>query len=194
MKWIIYTLSNPRTGEVRYVGFTSKGARTRLKGHLDQARLKVTHKDKWILSLLSIGLVPALTVLESGSGDGWQEAEKRWIAAFRLKGARLANGTDGGDGGVGLVLTTDERARRSEVTKKKWAELSPEARSARVKPMLASRTREARVAPLLAISRETRQKQSKKRWDNMTLGQRKHAMAAAVAASPRTKKRAGGLS
>jgi hypothetical protein len=53
------------------------------------------------LSLVSIGLHPLLEIIESGSGDGWANAERRWIAFYRASGARLVNGTDGVEGAPG---------------------------------------------------------------------------------------------
>lgn len=113
MKWVIYTLTNPRTNEVRYVGWTSKTPARRLNTHIQAAVSKpaATHRARWILSLLSIGIRPVMTVIESGEGDGWREAERRWIAFFREEGARLVNGTDGGDGTPGLKQTPENTAR-----------------------------------------------------------------------------------
>jgi hypothetical protein len=39
-----------------------------------------------------------LSILETGTGLGWQEADRKWIKTFRESGADLVNATDGGDG------------------------------------------------------------------------------------------------
>ncbi len=126
MNWIIYTLKNPRTNEVRYVGWTSLGANRRLNLHIQAAvgKIPTNHRTKWILSMLSAGLRPVMETVESGSGDGWAEAEQRWIAQFREKGARLTNGTDGGEGTLGVKRTPEqiERTMRGVRGKK----MSPE--------------------------------------------------------------------
>ena len=99
MKWVIYVLKHPRTDEVRYVGWTKQGVDKRLREHIREAvRGQRTHRHRWLLSLVSIGLEPAFEVIEHGTGDGWSEAERRWIAFYRSYGARLVNGTDGGEG------------------------------------------------------------------------------------------------
>jgi hypothetical protein len=41
------------------------------------------------------------------------EAEKRWIAEFRAKGAKLTNATDGGEGTPGFHPNTETRKRMS---------------------------------------------------------------------------------
>ncbi len=100
MRWTVYTLKDPRTGTIRYVGWTVKSLARRLNIHIQDAVSKParSHRAKWILSLLSIGIRPVIDAIEQGQGDGWAQAEKRWIAKFRAEGARLVNGTDGGDG------------------------------------------------------------------------------------------------
>ena len=129
MNWIIYTLRNPRTNEVRYVGWTSRTAARRMNTHIQTAVNKpaTTHKAKWILSLLAIGLRPAMEVIESGTGSGWGEAEQRWIAAFRAKGARLTNATDGGEGTVGYCPTPETRELQSRNSRRQ--PMSPDHRA-----------------------------------------------------------------
>jgi hypothetical protein len=115
LNWAIYVLKNPRTQEVRYVGWTKRSINARMRDHISHARRKHgTHRDRWILSLLSIGLDPLVEVLESGEGAGWADAERRWIAFYRASGARLVNATDGGEGvaGWGTAKQRSERARR----------------------------------------------------------------------------------
>jgi hypothetical protein len=71
---------------------------------------KRSKKNSWIKSLLALGLKPRLEVLELIHliGDDvidkrrLSEAEVFWIAVFRVSGAELKNGTDGGDGGGGF--------------------------------------------------------------------------------------------
>jgi hypothetical protein len=116
MDWFIYTLKNPRTGEVRYVGWTCKTLARRLNTHIQDAVSSPanSHRRKWILSMLAIGIRPVIELIETGSGEKWAEAEKRWIAKFRAEGARLVNATDGGEGTVGYVPRPETRARLSK--------------------------------------------------------------------------------
>lgn len=121
MNWIIYTLKNPRTNEVRYVGWTKRGGNRRLNTHIQEAvgKIATTHKARWILSLLSVGIRPVMDVIESGTGEGWREAEQRWIALFRAQGVRLTNATDGGEGTVGYKPSAKARELTSLRTKGK---------------------------------------------------------------------------
>ena len=114
--WDIYTLSDPRTEQVRYVGVTFRGKR-RFNEHLSRSVMGgKTHRDAWIRSLIALGLRPVYQVIERGQGQGWQDAERRWIAAYR-QSSDLANHTDGGDGAPGYVPTAEWRAMRSAARK-----------------------------------------------------------------------------
>ena len=50
----IYSLSDPNTGEIRYVGKTYNQLRKRLYSHLNECKTgNKSHKINWIKSLLS---------------------------------------------------------------------------------------------------------------------------------------------
>lgn len=116
--WYIYALIDPRTEEIRYIGW-SVDVEKRLGDHCSEARRnRKTYKDKWICSLLSNGLKPIYRILEHGTKD-WASAEQKWITHFRSDGARLVNGTDGGQGGWGRKLSAATRAHLSAVHKGK---------------------------------------------------------------------------
>lgn len=111
--WEIYTLSDPRTHEVRYVGVTFRGKK-RYNEHISRAMTGgKTHRDCWIRSLITAGMRPLYRVVETGSGDGWQDAERVWIAKYR-QSERLVNHTDGGDGTPGLPISPEMRRKLSE--------------------------------------------------------------------------------
>jgi hypothetical protein len=112
INWVIYVLRNPLTNEVRYVGWTSQNPRKRFLNHFRASIYSPnTHRAKWILSLLSIGLEPVMEVVESGIGDGWNEAERRWIAHYRATGSLLVNATEGGEGCLGRIASADTREK-----------------------------------------------------------------------------------
>ena len=100
-QWHIYSLSDPRTKKVRYVGW-STNPKYRVSAHLSAARHGRDgniHKINWLKQLMSMGLKPLLSILESGIGVKRQAAEKKWIALYRLReGVALLNLADGGDG------------------------------------------------------------------------------------------------
>lgn len=107
----IYTLKDPVTGAVRYVGATTNALRVRLHHHTMAA--KGRRKSKlalWFKSLLDVGSMPAAEAIETVPADGdWPEAEKRWIAHFRAEGADLVNSTDGGPGINGFKASAELR-------------------------------------------------------------------------------------
>lgn len=97
MRTKIYVLHD-EMHSVRYLGKTLRELRSRLAGHLYEARRgDKTHKGCWIRSMLAKGLVPSIEVLEEVDGDGSME-EIEHIKRLREIGVRLVNGTDGGDG------------------------------------------------------------------------------------------------
>ena len=121
MKTIIYGLCDPRTGELRYVGKTSRTLKDRMKGHLCDAKKGTAHRNRWIAALLRQGVKPEMFEIEIVDGDGC-EAERHHIAAFRALGCRLTNLTDGGEGAPGLVPTHETRAKVSAAKKTNWAD------------------------------------------------------------------------
>lgn len=97
----VYALTDPATGEVRYVGKCKGTAESRLRGHLHEARTgsRNNHRLAWLRGLLAIGSAPGVVELARfGTGEAAIIAERCWIARYRIAGARLVNGTDGGEG------------------------------------------------------------------------------------------------
>jgi hypothetical protein len=123
----IYALKDPRSGEYRYVGKTSKSLEDRLRYHIRDAqrRRHSLRRFTWILGLLDEGLSPEISLLETVSID-WQAAEKRWIRQLRSEGCNLLNSTAGGDGCDGMVHSAETKAAMSESAKKRYKD--PEAR------------------------------------------------------------------
>lgn len=109
--WSIYVLIDPRTSEVRYVGWAFD-VRQRWHAHVSSAPRTRSHKANWIKQLLALGLRPIYQVIEEGTGD-WREAERRWIDHYRRQGAALTNMTDGGEGTPGLYPSEETRAKMS---------------------------------------------------------------------------------
>lgn len=98
-KVYIYTLSDPTTNIVKYVGKTFRLER-RLNDHLKcNGRSK---KDAWVKSLLNKGLIPLLEVIEETDDIECNFWEQYWISQFKTWGFKLKNMTDGGDGSYGL--------------------------------------------------------------------------------------------
>ena len=93
---MIYGLTCPHTGKVRYVG-KSDNPLVRLNSHLSNLKNR-TPKVCWIRSLLKDGYRPGVVLLELVDSSLWEDAERRWIAKLREGGADLLNYLDGGEG------------------------------------------------------------------------------------------------
>lgn len=117
----IYTLSDPLTNEIRYIGQTITSLEKRLYFHISESRTKLnTYKLNWIRSLTKKGLEPKIDLLDIGE---WSEDEIYWIAQFKSWGFRLVNLTDGGDGTIGRVCTPKTKKLLSKImTGKKASE------------------------------------------------------------------------
>lgn len=105
----MYALCEPVTGEVRYIGYSQDPAERHGKHLRDRSK---TYKCHWIKKLLRSGLAPQLRVMcvVEDAAEA-KRVEVALIAMHRRRGARLTNGTSGGDG---LVEPTAEvRAKMS---------------------------------------------------------------------------------
>lgn len=94
----IYTLSDPDTGAVRYVGKANDVSR-RFSGHMRDAasgRRKYPLYN-WIRKLTAKGKLPAVSVVcEVPAGQNWQNVEREMIARF-AQTSDLLNLAEGGD-------------------------------------------------------------------------------------------------
>jgi hypothetical protein len=114
----IYTLSDPRTGEVRYVGVTHGRLNQRLSTHLADGKAnQKSHRSHWIGALLKSGLRPVIAAIETVTDGTAFAREREVIAEYRLRGFRLVNNTDGGEGALGRRHTDDAKARISACKK-----------------------------------------------------------------------------
>ena len=129
MKTYIYTLTDPDTNQVRYVGKTVNVKR-RYYGHTNEnsnKRLKNSHLANWLLLLLKNNKKPILEVIDECDSN-WEELEKYWIAQFKAWGFKLTNLTEGGQGGTGYKQTEEHKRNISEAKKASKRKLSEEQR------------------------------------------------------------------
>jgi len=90
----IYTLSDPETGDVRYVGLTTDSIRREwLHGNLSN-NMGGRRINRWIRGLLNRGLKPVFAIIEET--DFLSEREQHWIAHYRSSGHDLLNMNAGG--------------------------------------------------------------------------------------------------
>lgn len=104
----IYTLSDPRTGIVYYVGKTISMQR-RFGTHIYHSS-RTSRKVKWISSLKAVGILPVMETLEVLEGQDtrqWALAEKFWIESLRFLGCPLTNEKKGGGGNTEIGYRPD---------------------------------------------------------------------------------------
>lgn len=92
---IIYSLSCPKTGEVRYIG-QSGNIKERYSPNFKE--YNKSYKTNWITSLSKENLLPILEIIDEVPKSEWKFWEKYWISQFRTWGFKLVNRTEGGDG------------------------------------------------------------------------------------------------
>lgn len=92
----IYTLTDPITNEVRYVG-KSQNPKKRLYEHIGESKRKCnTEKHFWINYLLSKGYKPVIDVVEECDNSEAEFFEIFYISLFKSWGFNLTNKTIGG--------------------------------------------------------------------------------------------------
>lgn len=89
---VIYTLTDPRTNAVRYVGRTCDPER-RYKQHIDRSAKTIPiEKSNWVLELRALNLRPSMVIIENVEPTNKVfERERRWIFHFIQHGATLIN-------------------------------------------------------------------------------------------------------
>lgn len=80
----IYSLTNPLTSNVFYVGYSNKKPVIRLMAHIAQQKLKN------IIELAAVDKIPVLNTLEQGD-HVTTKTEKEWIVKLHGEGAKLEN-------------------------------------------------------------------------------------------------------
>lgn len=124
-KFLIYGLTDPRTGQVRYIGKSTTGMQRPLQHRSDT----VTHRGRWIVGLERRGLQYGIVVLyRCKRAEDLADAECEFIALYRKLGVRLTNCTDGGDGTLGYRHTKESRASIGEKNRIRYTgrKLTPE--------------------------------------------------------------------
>ncbi len=120
MKVYIYSLNDPDSLQIRYIGKTTN-LKKRLSSHIQEAKRSNGRRYvlNWIKNLLNNNKKPAITIIEECTEDDWQEREKYWIDFYRKTIPNLCNNADGGLGGSGTKNYTEKeletkRKRMSE--------------------------------------------------------------------------------
>lgn len=111
-KYIIYSISDPLTNEIRYIGSTINFNR-RINQHNNDKRN--SKKCIWMRSLKDQGLNPVYTILEECTELNWKERERYWISKFD----NLTNHKLGGDSGNPRIVSKETRNKLRDINKGK---------------------------------------------------------------------------
>lgn len=119
-KGLIYTLIDPRTNLVRYVGQTVSKPNYRYAQHIFQWKRcpdKMTHVNSWIKNLYDLGLKPIMEIIEQCVESELDNKEIQVIKYFKALGANLCNHSHGGKGVRGVRPTKESSSKRLETLK-----------------------------------------------------------------------------
>jgi hypothetical protein len=87
----IYSLTDPKTQKIHYIGSTIHHLQVRLYQHSVNSKSCKTARDKWIKVLADQDLLPIIEELDVVGEAGRYEAETYWIQQFRVWGFELLN-------------------------------------------------------------------------------------------------------
>lgn len=109
--YIIYTLSDPFTYLVKYIGITSRSLQIRLQDHWSDVHGK-TYKNNWIKLLKKQKIKPLIEELDTAQSlSDAHLLEMYWIGQFKIWGFVLTNSTLGGEGGLGYKHTEGSKQK-----------------------------------------------------------------------------------
>ncbi len=116
----IYSINDPDTLEVKYIGKTIRPLRERLWSHRSYIKKNPnrTHFTRWFSKLTNSSKSPIITLIEECNINNWEERERYWIKYYREFGS-LTNTSPGGiNSAYGQKCATFKGKRHSEETKK----------------------------------------------------------------------------
>ncbi len=88
----VYGLTDPRSGELKYVGATRRLLSVRLSNHISAIPSKgQSPRVKWLRELVKQGLRPEIFTIEAVDDFQGAEAERFYIQYFRYIGCKLTN-------------------------------------------------------------------------------------------------------
>ena len=94
----IYGLHKHNSDIIRYIGITGNSLKRRLSQHIYDRKLKVSHKNNWIRGIYNNGESINIILIDEVRGiKEARMAEIEYIKLFKSFGAKLVNGTNGGE-------------------------------------------------------------------------------------------------
>jgi len=115
----IYTLADPDTNEIRYIGKANNPKR-RIFDHIKESNgISKSHRISWIKSLLKQNKKPIIEILDEVPVDNWEFWEMYWISQFKAWGFNLTNMTPGGyNNSYRKSNETKQKISQSQIGKK----------------------------------------------------------------------------
>lgn len=111
----IYTLADPISGEVKYVGKTIRPLKRRLSEHMYSTKRHNYKLTSWIKSLNS---EPIIELVDEVEFENWQFWEKHYISLFKSFGFNLKNISEGGEiDNTGKKFSIESKLRMSQSRK-----------------------------------------------------------------------------
>jgi hypothetical protein len=111
----VYTLSDPFTNEIKYIGSTTTRMCNKLATHLFDSKTRCSHlTSDWIKSLLKKGLKPNIYVLEYCEAHERLNLERFYIVYLHSLGIPLLNITYIRKPNRSKTLTTEHRNKLSK--------------------------------------------------------------------------------
>lgn len=121
----IYTLKDPETNEIRYVGQTIN-VKQRFINHLKGNKYRNTHSTNWIQSLLNKDLNPIIEIIDTCKIEDLDVVEQKYIKEYKDKGYNLTNHSIGGHSSLGCKHSLESRLKRSINSKGRKIQYSEE--------------------------------------------------------------------
>lgn len=115
MKGYIYSLTDPRDNQIRYIGQTRFSLNKRFKEHMRNCKYNITKNHnvyRWINELRDINLLPIIKIVEEIDNDLLNEREKYWVSYY---GNNLKNMTQGGDGIKFITIKSFSAEHRKKI-------------------------------------------------------------------------------
>lgn len=104
----IYSLSDPFTGLVRYIG-KADDLRVRYNNHVSLKGKESTRKSAWVKSLIKKGAKPVIEIIDIVDKTEWKFWEQFYISLFKSWGFILVNSTVGGEGLIGYKTSEETK-------------------------------------------------------------------------------------
>lgn len=114
----VYTLFDPITNQIRYIGITKSSLIKRLKEHISDTKRENTKKSNWIKSVLRQKSYPIIEELDTAlSLEKACALEIFYISLFKTWGIPLTNLTDGGEG---FLRSKEQNIKHSNLLKLRY--------------------------------------------------------------------------